>query len=30
MLEGVVNKPFVQMMEALSYDIGLRYVKRKE
>ena len=30
MLEGVINKPFVQMMEARGYDIGLTYVKRKE
>ena len=27
---GVVNKTFVQMMEALGYDIGLAYVKREE
>ena len=26
--EGVVNKTFVQMMEALGYDIELSYVKR--
>jgi hypothetical protein len=26
--EGVVNKTFVQMMEALGYDIELTYVKR--
>ena len=26
--DGVVNKPFVQMLEALGYDIELTYVKR--
>ncbi|MEE0742836.1 MAG: helix-turn-helix transcriptional regulator [Blautia faecis] len=26
---GVVNNTFVQMMEALGYDIELTYVKRK-
>ena len=26
--EGVVNKTFVQMMEALGYDIELVYVKK--
>ena len=26
--EGVVNKTFVRMMEALGYDIELHYVKR--
>ena len=26
---GVVNKTFVQMMEALGYDIELIYVKRE-
>ena len=26
---GVVNNTFVQMMEALGYDIDLTYVKRK-
>lgn len=26
--EGVVNKTFVQMMEALGYDIELIYTKR--
>ena len=26
--DGVVNKIFVQMMEALGYDIVLTYVKR--
>lgn len=26
--EGVVNRTFVQMMEALGYDIELTYVKR--
>lgn len=28
-LEGVVNKTFVQMMEALGYDIELTYVRRE-
>ncbi|MDE1472103.1 helix-turn-helix domain-containing protein [Eubacterium limosum] len=28
--DGVVNKTFVQMLEALGYDIELTYVKRKE
>jgi hypothetical protein len=27
--DGVVNKTFVQMMEALGYDIELIYVKRE-
>ncbi len=27
--EGVVNKTFVRMMEALGYDIKLHYVKRE-
>lgn len=27
--DGVVNKTFVQMMEALGYDIELYYVKRE-
>lgn len=27
--DGVVNKTFVQMMEALGYDIELTYVKRE-
>lgn len=27
---GVVNKTFVQMMEALGYDIELTYVKREQ
>lgn len=27
--DGVVNKTFVQMMEALGYDIELVYVKRE-
>lgn len=27
---GVVNKTFVQMMEALGYDIELTYKKREE
>lgn len=28
--EGVANRTFVQMMEALGYDIELTYVKREE
>ena len=28
--DGVVNKTFVQMMEAPGYDIELTYVKREE
>jgi len=28
--DGVVNKTFVQMLEALGYDIELTYVKRAE
>jgi len=28
--DGVVNKTFVQMMEALGYDIVLTYVKRSD
>ena len=28
--EGVVNKTFVQMMEAWGYDIELTYVKREK
>jgi len=27
--DGVVNKTFVQMMEALGYDIELTYVKKE-
>ncbi|MFV0503772.1 MAG: helix-turn-helix domain-containing protein [Lachnospirales bacterium] len=27
--DGVVNKTFIQMMEALGYDIVLTYVKRE-
>ena len=27
--EGVVNRTFVQMMEALGYDIELTYIKRE-
>jgi len=27
--DGMVNKTFVQMMEALGYDIELHYVKRR-
>jgi predicted XRE-type DNA-binding protein len=28
--DGVVNKTFVQMLEALGYDIELTYVKRSD
>lgn len=28
--EGIVNKTFIQMMEALGYDIEITYVKREE
>jgi len=28
--EGVVNKTFVQMLEALGYDIEITYVKRED
>lgn len=28
--DGIVNKTFVEMMEALGYDIELTYVKRKK
>jgi len=28
--EGVVNKIFVQMLEALGYDIEITYVKRED
>lgn len=28
--DGVVNKTFVQMLEALGYDIELTYVKSEE
>ena len=28
--EGIVNKTFVQMMEALGYDIEITYVKRED
>lgn len=28
--DGVVNKTFVQMLEALGYDIELTYVKRAQ
>ena len=28
--DGVVNMTFVEMMEALGYDIELTYVKREE
>ena len=28
--ENIVNKTFVQMLEALGYDIELTYVKREE
>lgn len=27
--DGVINNTFVQMMEALGYDIEIKYVKRK-
>lgn len=27
--EGIVNKTFVQMLEALGYDIEITYVKRQ-
>lgn len=28
--DGIVNKTFVEMMEALGYDIELTYLKREE
>lgn len=28
--DGVVNKTFIQMMEALGYDVELTYVKRED
>ena len=28
--EGVINPKFVQMMEALGYDIEMIYIKRKD
>lgn len=28
--DGIVNKTFVQMIEALGYDIEITYVKRKK
>ncbi|EFV01540.1 hypothetical protein HMP0721_0933 [Pseudoramibacter alactolyticus ATCC 23263] len=28
--DSIVNKTFVQMLEALGYDIQLTYVKREE
>ncbi|MDD3184147.1 MAG: helix-turn-helix transcriptional regulator [Anaerostipes sp.] len=28
--DGVVNKTFVQMLEALGYDVELTYVEREE
>lgn len=28
--DGIVNKTFVEMMEALGYDIELTYVKREK
>ena len=28
--DGVVNKTFMQMMEALGYDVELTYVKKEE
>lgn len=27
--DGIINNTFVQMMEALGYDIEIKYVKRK-
>ncbi len=27
---GIINKTFIQMMEAFGYDVGLRYIKREE
>ena len=27
--DGVVNKTFVQMMEAFGYDIEITYIRRK-
>ncbi len=27
---GIINKTFIQMMEALGYDVELRYIKREE
>lgn len=28
--DGVVNKTFIQMMEALGYDVEISYIKREE
>ena len=28
--DGVINKTFIQMMEALGYDVEISYVKREE
>lgn len=28
--DGLLNKTFVQMMEALGYDVELTYIKREE
>lgn len=28
--DGVVNKPFAQMLEALGYDIEPTYIKRED
>lgn len=28
--DGIVNKTFVEMLEALGYDIELTYIKREE
>ena len=28
--DGIINKTFVQILEALGYDIELTYVKRKD
>ena len=28
--DGVVNKTFIQMMEALGYDVEISYIKKSE
>ena len=28
--DGVVNKTFIQMMEALGYDVVINYIKKSE
>ena len=28
--DGVINKTFIQMMEALGYDVEISYVKKSE